>query len=119
MRLRCGNLSVKIIEVASEMDFAKFGIRPTQVDGLYGVMLAPLIRGSWSHLASNSVALLVLGTAPLFGYPGSAKIVLLILYLGTGLCVWFFCTTGYALRCERPNIWHDVFRLYDWRYSIG
>ena len=72
------------------MDFAKFGIRPTQVDDLYGVMLAPLIRGSWSHMASNSVALLVLGTAPLFGYPRSAKIVLPILYLGTGSCVWFF-----------------------------
>jgi len=72
------------------MDFAQFGIRPTQVDGLYGVMLAPLIHGSWSHLASNSVALLVLETAPLFGYPRSAKIVLPILYLGTGLCVWFF-----------------------------
>ncbi len=40
-----------------------FGIRPWQVDGLDGIVFAPLLHAGFAHLAANSVPLFVLGTA--------------------------------------------------------
>ena len=38
-----------------------FGIRPRQLDGLPGIVFAPLVHGSFAHLIANSPPLLVLG----------------------------------------------------------
>jgi membrane associated rhomboid family serine protease len=81
---------VKLIEVVCGFDFAHFGVYPGEVRGLSGIILGPLIHGSWSHLASNTTAVVVLGTALLYGYPRSARITLPLLYLGPGLGVWLF-----------------------------
>ena len=67
-----------------------FGIRPRQLDGLPGIVFAPLVHGSFAHLIANSAPLLVLGTAMLFLYPNSALRVLPAVYLGTGIVVWLF-----------------------------
>lgn len=37
------------------------GIEPRQIDGLEGIVLAPLLHGGWSHIISNSIPFLVLG----------------------------------------------------------
>lgn len=37
------------------------GIRPRSLDGLWGVVWAPLLHGGFGHLAGNTVPLLVLG----------------------------------------------------------
>jgi len=37
------------------------GIEPRQLDGLEGVLFAPVLHGGWTHLISNSVPFLVLG----------------------------------------------------------
>jgi membrane associated rhomboid family serine protease len=37
------------------------GIGPRRIDGLEGVLLAPLLHSTWGHLASNTVSLAVLG----------------------------------------------------------
>ena len=79
---------VKIIETIFGLDFGQFGIYPGSVDKL--ILLAPLIHGSWSHLASNTAPVVALGTALLYGYPRSAKITLPLIYLGSGLGVWLF-----------------------------
>ncbi len=39
--------------------------------------------------------MLVLGTALLYGYPRSAKIVIPAVYLGSGFCVWLFAREAY------------------------
>jgi len=71
-------------------ELERLGIAPREPAGLAGILLAPLLHGSWSHLAANSLPLLVLGTSVLFGYPRAARIVLPVVYLGTGLLVWCF-----------------------------
>jgi membrane associated rhomboid family serine protease len=67
-----------------------FGIRPRQLAGLLGIVFAPLVHVSFTHLIANSPPLLVLGTAILFLYPNSALRTLPVVYLGTGLVVWLF-----------------------------
>jgi len=38
------------------------GIQPRESEGLLGILFAPLLHGGYSHLLSNTIPLLVLGT---------------------------------------------------------
>jgi membrane associated rhomboid family serine protease len=46
---------------AFDSDLQTHGIEPRQIDGLEGVVFAPLLHGGWTHLISNSIPFLVLG----------------------------------------------------------
>jgi membrane associated rhomboid family serine protease len=73
-----------------DLELEPFGIRPRQLDGLPGIVFAPLVHGGFAHLFANTPPLLVLGTAMLFLYPTSALRVLPAVYFGTGVAVWLF-----------------------------
>lgn len=80
---------IKFIEISFNINLWNFGVRPGDVIGLLGVLSAPLIHGSFEHLISNTPALIVLGTALIYGYPRSWWIVIPVIWLGAGLGVWF------------------------------
>lgn len=88
---------IKIIESISGTNLAHYGVHPGRSDGLTGIVLSPLIHGSYSHLLANTAPLLILGTVLLYGYPRSARIVIPAVYLGTGLCVWLFAREVYHI----------------------
>jgi membrane associated rhomboid family serine protease len=88
---------IKIVESLAGFNLYKFGIYPGHLASLPGLFFTPLIHGSYSHLFSNTAPLLILGTALLYGYPKSSKIVIPVLYLGTGLSVWFFARETYHI----------------------
>ena len=79
---------VKIVEVALGIDLGRFGLVPQTAHGLVGVLTLPFLHGSWEHLISNSVPILVLGTALYYFYPTLANRVMLIIYLVSGLLTW-------------------------------
>jgi membrane associated rhomboid family serine protease len=79
------------------VDLTTFGVYPRSLSGLLGIPVAPFIHGSVAHLFSNSLPLILLGTALLYGYPKSARIVLPVLFLGTGLGVWLFGRESYHI----------------------
>jgi len=66
----------------------EFGIFPRSLRGIPGIFLAPLIHGSNSHLLSNSLPLLILGTMMFYFYQGIAFRIFFWIYLMTGLWVW-------------------------------
>lgn len=70
------------------LEFAQYGIYPRLVSSLWGVITAPLIHGSFSHIVSNSMPLLVMMTILFYIYPKSSPIVLIVLFIGSGLIVW-------------------------------
>ena len=80
--------AIDFLNVVLGLDLQRFGVRPREPAGLAGILLAPLLHGGLSHLISNSVPLLVLGTGMLYLYPNSALKVLPAVYLGPGLAVW-------------------------------
>ena len=88
---------IKIIESIPGMNLAQYGVLPGRADGLAGILFSPLIHGSYAHLIANTAPLLILGTALLYGYPKSARIVIPAVYLGTGLCVWLFAREVYHI----------------------
>ena len=88
---------IKIVEVLIGARLYKYGIQPGQLSSLMGVFLAPLIHSSFSHLFANTAPLLILGTALLYGYPKSAKIVVPAIVIVTGLGVWLFARQSYHI----------------------
>jgi membrane associated rhomboid family serine protease len=74
-----------------------YGVYPRRLSGLTGIVLAPLIHGYFSHLIANSQPVFLLGTAVLYGYPRSARIVIAFLYLGTGVGVWLSARETYHI----------------------
>ncbi|MBY5920527.1 rhomboid family intramembrane serine protease [Ferrimonas balearica] len=82
--------AIKGIEWVSGADLSVLGVRPGQPDGLWGILFGPLIHGSVTHLAANSVGVLVLGTALFYGYPNSRWKVVALIWIGSGIGVWLF-----------------------------
>jgi membrane associated rhomboid family serine protease len=70
------------------------GIRPREIVGLRGILLCPLLHGSFSHLIANSVGLFVLLSLSLtMGRVLTVLATAVILLLG-GMSVWLFGRSG-------------------------
>ncbi len=70
--------------------FNLLGIRPRSIDGLIGIIFAPLLHGSFEHLAANSVPFAVLGWFILARSRDEFWLVTLIVWLVSGLGAWAF-----------------------------
>jgi membrane associated rhomboid family serine protease len=88
---------IRSAEVVFHLELVRYGVYPLQPGGLVGILAGPLIHGSWSHLFANTLPVIILGTALLYGYPKSAKPVLATVYLGSGLGVWLFAREAYHI----------------------
>lgn len=88
---------IKLTEIGLSVDFVQLGIYPRAQNGVWGLLWAPLLHGSLFHLFANTAPLIILGTALLYGYPRAAKILIPILYLGSGVGVWLFGRVGYHI----------------------
>jgi membrane associated rhomboid family serine protease len=89
--------AIVIVGLLSGLKLYRLGVYPGTLQGLPGILLAPLIHGSWSHLVSNSFALLLLGSALLYGYPRAARPVLALVWIGSGLGTWLFARHSYHI----------------------
>ena len=73
------------------------GITPQATGGLIGVLTAPLLHGSFEHLASNAFAFLILGTLAGSLYPRASLRAWPIIWLGSGLGTWFISIGGHHI----------------------
>lgn len=79
---------ILIIDTVLGLNLARFGLRPRHMSGLAGVFSAPLLHGGFEHLFSNTLPLLISGTAILYLYPASAMRVIPVIWMGSGLLAW-------------------------------
>lgn len=80
---------IQLVQSVSGWDFRRLGIEPRTLFGLVGIVCSPLLHASWQHLLSNTLPVLILGTALLYGYPRASRFVIPLIWLGGGLGVWF------------------------------
>ncbi|HVE96403.1 MAG TPA: rhomboid family intramembrane serine protease [Pseudonocardiaceae bacterium] len=73
------------------------GIWPRQVDGLDGVLWAPLLHDGWPHLVANTVPVLILGFFALAGGIGQFVAVTATIWLVGGLGTWLTGSPGVHL----------------------
>jgi membrane associated rhomboid family serine protease len=86
---------IEILDRLLNLNLHQLGVYPREPLGLFGILYGPLIHGSWNHLLSNSFALLILGTALVYGYPRSALPVFLTIYFFSGILTWLFARQSY------------------------
>jgi membrane associated rhomboid family serine protease len=70
------------------------GIVPRTVDGLGGILWAPMLHGGFEHLASNTVPLLVFGFLVLAGGLGQFLAVTAVIWLVSGVGTWLIGSPG-------------------------
>ncbi|OZM83496.1 rhomboid family intramembrane serine protease [Pseudonocardia sp. MH-G8] len=84
---------IEAVDTVSGQQIQENGIEPLELDGLDGVLWAPLLHDDWAHLIANTVPFLVFGFLALAGgFRQFAMVTALIWVLG-GLGVWL--TGGY------------------------
>lgn len=81
---------VYFLEYLLQMDLGYLGLFPREVSGLIGIIMAPLLHGSFNHLLSNTIPLLLLGGSVYFFYPTLATRVFFQCYVFTNILVWLF-----------------------------
>ncbi len=81
---------IKLLEVSLEQKWYVYGLKPHSWTGLMGIVTAPLLHGSFSHLISNTFPLIILGGGVFYLYRKIAVRVCLYIYVLTGFLVWNF-----------------------------
>ena len=94
---------VWLLQLVFELPLPSFGVLPREASGLPGVLLAPLIHGSFGHVFSNTLPLFILGSTLLYAYPRSALLAIPAIYLGSGLAVWLFARSSYHIGASGLN----------------
>ena len=85
---------VKAIEVILDTSFGIYGMHPMKWIGIPGILSMPLLHSGWSHLFANSVPLFLLAAFLFYSYREIAWKVLILIYILTGLWVWFLGAPG-------------------------
>jgi membrane associated rhomboid family serine protease len=89
--------AVFIISELVGIDFNHFGIIPRRIEGIKGILFAPFLHGSFAHLISNTIPMLVLTTVLFWMYRKIAFRVLILSTLMGGLLVWIFGRTAFHI----------------------
>jgi membrane associated rhomboid family serine protease len=85
---------VQIVNAANNYDLDRFGLRPRRIDGLWGIVTEPFLHASYSHLFSNTVALIMIGWVLLLsGVRTWLTVTALVIVVG-GLLTWLVAPAG-------------------------
>jgi membrane associated rhomboid family serine protease len=79
---------IQAVNWASSYRLNSWGIDSRSLSGLWGILTAPLIHGSWSHLFANLVPLVVLGILITISGVKQFAAVTALVWLVSGLGVW-------------------------------
>lgn len=79
---------IHLFQVATNIDLGFLGVRPQSIEGLKGILFAPLIHADFQHLLSNSIPLLMLGIMIMYFYPTIGVKNFIIIYFLQGIAVW-------------------------------
>jgi membrane associated rhomboid family serine protease len=85
---------IELADVVSGSRLERDGIRPLSVDGLWGVLWAPLLHDDWAHLVANTGPALVLGFLVALGGLGRFVAATVVIWILGGLGTWLIGDIG-------------------------
>ncbi len=80
--------ALRMLESLDLLSLVEMGIYPRQINGLQGIILAPLIHADWAHFGANSISFFILSSLLFYFYKGVALKAFFHIYLFSGLFVW-------------------------------
>ncbi|HJK94495.1 MAG TPA: rhomboid family intramembrane serine protease [Polyangiaceae bacterium LLY-WYZ-15_(1-7)] len=111
------------IEIVDQLLFGggldRFGILPRRVDGLSGILVAPLLHGGWSHLTANTSSLLLFGGIVLVRSRGEFALVTAMGWLLGGLGVWLFGSLFTLRNAVHIGASGVIFAYFGYLLTIG
>jgi membrane associated rhomboid family serine protease len=106
-----------IFQWFSISDWGEWGVYPRKIWGLTGIITAPLIHGSWTHLVSNSAPLFVLTAITVTFYKKISMRAFWMIYWLTGSAVWLLARPVYHIGASGVVyglvsfiFWNGIFR---------
>lgn len=109
--------AVHLWQLSAHWDPADFGIISRRVYGMRGIVTGPLVHGSWGHLISNTLPLLVLTWMMMYFYRRVAQQAFFAIYFLTGAAVWMFArpvshigASGVIYGLVAFIFWNGIFR---------
>ncbi|MFM2207793.1 MAG: hypothetical protein RL213_1768 [Bacteroidota bacterium] len=81
----------------SDASMVHWGIRPRTADGLIGIFTCPFIHADNDHLLSNTLPILVVGTALIFFYRSISLRVISMIWLLGGFWTWLMARDSYHI----------------------
>ncbi len=87
--------TVKAAEMFFEVSLFKYGINPSAIEGLRGVLFSPLIHSDFNHLMSNSFSIMILLPVTIYFYITASARLLVFIYLVSGILTWIIAQHGY------------------------
>lgn len=90
---------IHFFHVNYNLNLSSFGVYPRNIEGLYGVVFAPLIhsKSDINHLMNNSFPFLILGWTLFFFYKPIAWRILIYSWIFTGIFVWLSGREAYHI----------------------
>jgi membrane associated rhomboid family serine protease len=85
---------IEAIDVVMGHRLDQDGIQPLEVDGLWGILWAPLLHGGWPHLIANTLPALVLGFLVTLAGIGRFVYATAIVWVLGGLGTWLIGNLG-------------------------
>ncbi len=79
---------VYVLQFYEVINTEAYGNWPQHLEGLKGIIFSPFIHGSFEHLISNTVPMLILLTVLLNAYPKAALTALVFIHVVSGTLVW-------------------------------
>ncbi|MDT4918716.1 MAG: hypothetical protein QOH89_3416, partial [Pseudonocardiales bacterium] len=79
---------VQIVNAADDYDLDRFGVKPREVDGLWGIVTMPFLHNSYGHMFSNTVPLVLVGWVLLLSGLRTWATVTAIVVIAGGVLTW-------------------------------
>lgn len=89
--------AVYLIDFILPGSLVTFGIQPRTISGLFGIVTSPFIHGSFYHIVSNSLPLLILGSVVrIHGVSLFWSLTIFTILVG-GIITWLASSSGYVV----------------------
>ncbi len=79
---------VQFVNAADDYDLDRFGVKPREVGGLWGVLTMPFLHASFGHMFSNTIPLVLIGWVLLLSGLRTWVTVTAIVVIGGGALTW-------------------------------
>ena len=100
---------VQVVNAAHHYSLdARFGLRPREVRGLWGIGTDPFLHASYGHLLSNTIPFILIGWVVLLSGVRTWLTVTLIVVVGGGLLTWLLAPSVSPPRVPVETVPHGI-----------